>query len=40
MRGSISITEAYNLTYEDQQIIQKFLKDNIERFKGSMTPVV
>lgn len=40
MRGSISIDQAWQLTYEDKKIIQDFIKDNTERFKGSMVPVV
>jgi hypothetical protein len=40
MRGSITMAEAYDLTWEDNKDIQDFLKENIERFKGSMTPVV
>jgi|GEM_PF-4080776 len=40
MRGSISIGEAYDLSWEDNKDIQEFLKENMERFKGSMTPVV
>jgi|TARA_B100001057_G_C22764420_1_gene917110 hypothetical protein len=40
MRGSISMQEAYDLTWEDNKDIQEFLKDNMDRFKGSMTPVV
>ena len=40
MRGSISYTEAWGLSYEDKKIIQEFLKDNVERYKDSMTPVV
>ena len=40
MRGSISLAEAYDLTWEDNKDIQELLKENIDRFKGSMTPVV
>ena len=40
MRGSISLAEAYDLTWEDNKDIQEFLKENMDRFKGSMTPVV
>ncbi len=40
MRGSISIGEAYDLSWEDNKDIQEFLKENMERFKGSMSPVV
>ena len=40
MRGSISMQEAYDLTWEDNKDIQEFLKDNMDRFKGSMTPAV
>jgi len=40
MRGSIGLAEAYDLSWEDNKDIQDFLKENIERFKGSMTPVV
>jgi hypothetical protein len=40
MRGSITYEEAWNLTYEEKKVIEEFLKENIEKFKGSMTPVV
>ena len=40
MRGSVSYDQAWALTYEDKKIIHEFLKDNMERYKGSMNPVV
>jgi hypothetical protein len=40
MRGSVSWNQAWALSYEDKKIIQEFLKDNMERYKGSMSPVV
>ena len=40
MRGSISWEQAWELSFEDKKIISEFLKDNMERFKGSMTPIV
>ena len=39
MRGSVSWDQAWELSYEDKKIIQEFLKDNMERYKGSMNPV-
>jgi hypothetical protein len=40
MRGSVSWNQAWALSYEDKKIIQEFLKDNMERYKGAMSPVV
>jgi hypothetical protein len=40
MRGSISWGQAWELSFEDKKIISEFLKDNMDRFKNSMTPVV
>jgi|TARA_B100000989_G_C19386870_1_gene404025 hypothetical protein len=40
MRGSINYEQAWQLSFEDKKIIQEFIKDNTERFKGSMVPVV
>jgi hypothetical protein len=40
MRGSVSYETAWQLSYEDKKLIHEFLKENMERFKGSMSPVV
>ena len=40
MRGSINWGQAWELSFEDKKIISEFLKDNMDRFKNSMTPVV
>ncbi len=40
MRGSVSIDQAWMLTFEDKKVIQEFIKDNVEKFKGSMVPIV
>jgi hypothetical protein len=40
MRGSVTHDQAWQLTYEDKKIIGEFIKENQEKFKNSMTPVV
>ena len=40
MRGSISMNDARGHTFEDKKQIQEFLKENQERFKGAMSPIV
>ena len=38
MRGSLSIDEAFTLTYEDREIISKLVEDNLETTKKSGLP--
>lgn len=38
MRGGLSITEAYDLSYEDRQIIGDIIKENMETTKKSQLP--
>ena len=38
MRGSLSIDEAFTLTYEDREIISKIVEDNLETTKKSGLP--
>jgi hypothetical protein len=38
MRGSLSVTEAYNLSTEDINILNKIVKDNLETTKKTQMP--
>ena len=38
MRGSLSFTESYLLTYEDRIIISKIIEENLETTKTSQMP--
>jgi hypothetical protein len=38
MRGSLSITEAFELSTEDREIIGKIIADNLETTKKSKLP--
>ena len=38
MRGSLSVTEAYNLSQEDTDLINRIIKDNLETTKKSQMP--
>ncbi len=38
MRGSITIDDAFALTYEDREIISEIIKDNLETTKKSGLP--
>lgn len=38
MRGSVSVTEAYDLSYEDRVIISDIIKDNLETTKETKLP--
>jgi hypothetical protein len=38
MRGSVSMTEAYGLSYEDRVIIADLIKDNLETTKETKLP--
>lgn len=38
MRGSITIEQVYNLTYDDRTIISKIIEDNLETTKKSGLP--
>ena len=38
MRGSISIDEAYALSYEDREIISEIIKENLETAKKTGMP--
>jgi hypothetical protein len=38
MRGSISLTEAYNLSIEDIEVLNKIVKDNLETTKKTQMP--
>lgn len=38
MRGSISMDDAFYLTYEDREIISKIVEDNLETTKKSGLP--
>ena len=40
MRGSVTHDQAWQLTYEDKKLISEFIKENQEKYKGSMNPVV
>lgn len=40
MRGSISWTEAHQLSYTERQIINKVIKDNIETVKKTKLPIL
>lgn len=38
MRGSITLEEAYNLSYEDKSLIGDIIKENLETTKKSGMP--
>lgn len=38
MRGGITLEEAYNLSYEDKEIIGNLIKENLETTKKSGMP--
>lgn len=38
MRGSITLEEAYNLSYEDKSLIGNIIKENLETTKKSGMP--
>lgn len=38
MRGGLSVTESYDLSIEDKEIISKLIKDNIETTKETKLP--
>ncbi len=38
MRGSITIDDAFALTYEDREIVSEIIKDNLETTKKSGLP--
>lgn len=38
MRGSISLDEAYNLSYEDKQLLGDIIKENLETTKKTKMP--
>lgn len=38
MRGSISASESYNLTFEDRTIISKIIEDNLTTTKETKLP--
>lgn len=38
MRGSITIDDAFALTYEDREIISEIIKENLETTKKSGLP--
>ena len=38
MRGSLSVTEAFDLTTEDLEIMGNLIKDNLETTKKSQLP--
>ena len=38
MRGSLSVTEAYNLSQEDTELINRIIKDNLDTTKKSQLP--
>lgn len=38
MRGSVTLEEAYNLSYDDRSIINNIVKDNLEVTKKSGLP--
>jgi hypothetical protein len=38
MRGSMSLTEAYNLSIEDIEVLNKIVKDNLETTKKTQMP--
>ena len=38
MRGGLSITESFDLTIEDREIISKIIEDNIEITKETKLP--
>ena len=38
MRGGVTLDEAYNMTYEDRQLVGDIVKDNIETTKKSGLP--
>ena len=38
MRGSMSITEAYNLAPEDIEVLNNIVKDNLETTKKTQMP--
>jgi|TARA_Y100001937_G_scaffold45087_1_gene63345 hypothetical protein len=40
MRGSISLSEAWMMESQDRADVFAFVKDNMERYKKSMVPVV
>lgn len=40
MRGSISINEAWALSPQDKEIINKIIKDNIETVKKTKLPMI
>jgi hypothetical protein len=38
MRGGLSVTESYDLSIEDKEIISKLIEDNIETTKETKLP--
>lgn len=38
MRGGVSLTEAYDLSYEDRKIINDLVKENLETTKKTKLP--
>jgi hypothetical protein len=38
MRGSLSIDEAYQLTYEDREVISDIIKENLDMTKETGLP--
>jgi hypothetical protein len=38
MRGSVSLSEAYDLSPEDREIIHNIIKDNLETAKKTNQP--
>lgn len=38
MRGGLSVTEAYELSYEDREILSTIIKDNLDTAKKTGLP--
>jgi hypothetical protein len=38
MRGGLTLTEAYDLSYEDREIISKLIQENLETAKKTGQP--
>jgi hypothetical protein len=38
MRGSVTITDVYEMSYEDREIISDIVKENLETTKNSGMP--
>ena len=40
MRGSISLEQAYMLSFDDRKLVSNVIKDNIENVKKTKLPIL